>query len=294
MASDDGFGFSPRRTGAAARGGGGGTSYADYKAQQEADEEDAERATVFKPGQTRLQEPGYLRGLPAGPITRSPYYSEHSRQHPGRFPPRYFDGDESDPGRMPPHHIANLQRLLVDAGLLDNPRWGFWDRASQGAYQTALAESNRNDVDVQTLLTTYADSAAMAEQEARGPYVPSEPLTLRTTHPDDLKLMFRDVSAKALGVAWTDRQIDELVNAYNWQEIAVQADAYSQNVERERQLYETGATDITQITEKSLPSPENYAIAEAKRRDPAGFQAAEIGEEGGYADAFFGALGGFG
>jgi hypothetical protein len=203
---------------------------------------------------------------------------------------RYFDGDETLPRGIPPHNIAALQRMLVEAGLLKNPRWGFWDPASQNAYQTALAGANSSGTDVQSYLTTYAEAVALGTQEARAPFQ-APALELRTTNKQDLHRVFRQAVTELLGVGWTDKQIAELVDAYGWQEIAVQTDAYSQMVERERQLYETGTSDIKQINQVSAPSPETFIENEARRRDPGGFQATQVAED--YAPAFFDALGGY-
>jgi hypothetical protein len=243
---------------------------------------------MFRPGQRPEEEPALPRRL----ATYAHGYSYSQGRYPGGVP-RYYDGDEMGPASLPPHNIAALQRMLVDSGLLDNPRWGYWDRASEEAFQRALSESNQQGTDVETLLTTYSEASAMAEQEAKGPYVPSEPLTLRTTNKSDLNKVFREAVVGQLGVGWSDSQIRELVDAYNWEEIKVQADIYNQNMQREKQLWETGTTDIKQVTEGSVPNPQTFLEEQVRRRDPGGVQAADIGEQGGYADVFFDALGGY-
>lgn len=285
--------FDPRAIGArvggqvrGGGGGGGGGDFEDFLDKFGAQTEDGgKRATTFKPGQTPEEMPALPRRL----ATYAHGYSYSQGAYPGGVP-RYFDGDETLPARLAPHNIAALQRMLVESGLLSNPRWGFWDTASEEAYQRALSESNLKGTDVQTLLTTYAEAAAIGEQETRPPFV-APALELRTTNKADLNRVFRQAVTEMLGVGWTDKQIAELVDAYGWEEIRVQADAYQQMVARERQLYETGTSDIKQINQVSAPSPETFIEQEARRRDLGGFQATQVAED--YAPAFFDALGGY-
>jgi hypothetical protein len=279
VARDDGFGFSPRRTGSSVRrstrrGGGGsrGGEFEDFLeefgAQTEDDEEKKTRALPRHPGSYRM-------GLPMG---------EHSRLS------RYFDGDEALPASLAPHNIAALQRMLVEANLLDNPRWGFWDAASQEAYKTALHEANRSDTDIQTLLTTYQEAAAVGELEAKGPFQ-APALQIRQHNKDDLRSLFRDAAVKLTGMGWSHEDVERAVNAFVAEETRIQTDAQTQMIERDRQLYETGSTDINQITEVDIRSPELFIEDEARRRDPGGFRATQVAED--YAPAFFDALGGF-
>lgn len=273
MARDDGFGFDPRRTGQAARKrrGSSASSFQDFLAQQDSDEE-TERDKDFVP---QLPSRGTLAA----------YNERELRYGAGR--PRYFKGSEGDPGRLPPHNIAAIQRLMVDANLLSNPRWGFWDPESEEAYRQALREANATGVDIETLLTTYADAAAMAEQQAKGPFV-APPLQFRVHNEKDVQSAFRKAIVEHLGEGWTQEQINAAAASYRAHEIGVQRDAQMQMIARERQLYETGATDIEEITEVDAMSPDTFIEEEARRRDLAGYQANQIGRD--YAPAFFAAL----
>lgn len=270
------------------RGEGGTVTLDDVRAELEDAEEGGRRSPyAFRPGQTPEQEPNRFR-LPI-PGRGTGLYSEHS-QPGGRAYPRYYAGDEWTPSRTPPHNVAALQRALVDAGFLEDPSYGRWDRASAHAFEQAMVRANAEGVDVEALLLNYADARAMAEQEAKGPFVPSA-LELTTTNPKDLERLFRDVSAELLGVGWSAPEVQELVQAYNWHEVQVQRDAQERMIERERQLWETGETDIEEITKVSPMSPQTFAETEARKRDLGGFQATQIAED--YAPAFFEALGGF-
>lgn len=293
MAVDDWF--DPRGTGRAVakkrRGGstGGSSSFAEFMASPQGraltggDEESGRRSTTFKPG----QRPEDMPNLPRRLATYAHGYSYSQGGYPGGVP-RYFDGDEMMPGRLPPHNIAAVQRLLVDSGLLDDPRWGFWDASSQEAYQRALSEANGKGVDVQTLLSTYADAAAMAEAEAREPFQ-APALQIRQHNMKDLESVFRKSVTELLGVGWSQADISRAAKAFVGEETRIQTEAQLRNIERERQLYETGETDIDQITEVDIPDPNLFIEREAERRDPGGFKATQVATD--YAPEFFAALG---
>jgi hypothetical protein len=126
------------------------------------------------------------------------------------------------------------------------------------------------------------------------PFVPPA-LRVRTTHKDDLRTVFRAAVRDKLGAGWTDAQVDELVDAYNWKEIQLQTEAYDQEVDRMRQEFEFegGGPEPSAgvISEVNAPSPENFLDTELRKRDPSGYAAGQIGEE--FAPAFFDALGGY-
>lgn len=279
MAEPDrgGFGFDPRAASRAAQRarsgeGGGSSSFEDFRRTFGADEEDTERDKDFVPR------------LP-GRATLAAYNEPKFQYGAGR--PRYFRGDETDPGRLPPHNIAAIQRLMVDANLLNDPRWGFWDPESEEAFRQVLREANAMGVDAETLLTTYADAAAMAEQEAKGPFQ-ADPLVFQVHNEKDVQNAFRKAIVEHLGEGWTQEQINAAAASYRAEEIRVQRGAQEQMIARERQLYETGGTDINEITQVDVPSPDVWIEEEARRRDMAGFQANEIGSD--YAPVFFQAL----
>jgi hypothetical protein len=271
---DGGFGFDPRRAGARARGGsrsGGATSFQDFMRTFGSDEETE-------------PDKDFVPRLP-GRATLAAYNEPKFQYGAGR--PRYFRGDETDPGRLPPHNIAAIQRLMVDANLLNDPRWGFWDPESETAYRQVLREANAMGVDAETLLTTYADAAAMAEQEAKGPFQ-ADPLVFQVHNEKDVQNAFRKAIVEHLGEGWTQEQINAAAASYRAEEIRVQRGAQEQMIARERQLYETGGTDIEEITQVDVPSPDVWIEEEARRRDMAGYQANEIGSS--YAPTFFQAL----
>jgi hypothetical protein len=104
----------------------------------------------------------------------------------------------------------------------------------------------------------------------------------------DIQTAFRKAIVEHLGEGWTQEQINAAAAAYRAEEISVQRSAQQQMIERERQLWETGTTDIDEITEVDVRDPNLFIEEEARRRDPAGFQAGQIGNT--FAPAFFQAL----
>jgi hypothetical protein len=205
---------------------------------------------------------------------------------------------------------------LLIAGYLrpdDDFTWGRWDPTTMDAYGTLLSEANMSGMTADAQLREAAmgvRSDQGPEGSGRGhwevdpetgqpawvedPFV-APPLQVRTTNKDELRAVYRSAVRDKLGAGWSDAQINELVDAYNWKEIALQADAYRQEVGRLEQEWQAeggGPAPTTQvISEVSAPSPEAFLDTELRRRDPAGYAAGQIGNE--FAPAFFDALGGY-
>lgn len=260
---------------------------------------------------------------------RDPSYLQYMPTRPGAAretieqTPRYMEGDEWKPASESVDRIIERQQKLVIGGYLD-PDDGFalgrWDGATRKAYQFLLEDANAAGVTADVALYRAAQSIPIGggggggedgEGGGRGrgggwtidpetgelvqipeeQFVP-EPLRLQLPNMDDLRAVFRSAIVDKLGVGMSQSQINEMANAYVAQVTKVQKDAYSQMVARDRELFETGTTDINQITEVDLPNPDIFVEEEARRRDPAGFQATQVAED--YAPAFFEALGGYG
>jgi len=270
-------------------GGGGASTFEQFVQQFGGGEEDG--GTTDR----RAARPYGGERLPKVPLASYAHgYSYAQGRYPGGVP-RYFDGADMLPAGLPPHNIAALQRMMVDSGLLKNPRYGFWDEESQDAYRQALHESNQKGTDVQTLLATYSEVAAAAEAEARGPFV-APALEIKTHNPKDLDAVFRKSVIELLGEGWSQADIERARNAYIAEETRIQTDAQMQQIERLRQEYEYKgggpAPTIDKTTEVVIRDPNLYIEDEAKRRDPAGYQATQIAED--FAPAFFQALQGYG
>lgn len=140
--------------------------------------------------------------------------------------PRYFDGDEWIPAAWSPEKIADLQRSLIAAGLIDlssTVRIGVYDDVTRSAFGGLLATSNGSGL---SWTTALASVAAVTAKAGGAPGEASLPVKL--SNPDDLKAIFRKVAIDTLGQGYTDDQLNGLVAAYQSQERAAQTSAYEQ------------------------------------------------------------------
>lgn len=211
--------------------------------------------------------------------------------------PRYFDGDETKPANLHPAHITSIQKAMVNAGLLKSHHvTGIWDVNSSDAYKDVLSVANRQGITDRMALQQM--SAAGLESGAAGgagggegggiigydaegnpiyaPFQAPAPPPLRTTNKKDLAGIFRRAVIDIKGEGWSQEQINELVDAYNWKEIAVQTDLYQDQIAQMKKEYEGGDVTKDFIMEGSVPSPEQFLEDEMMRRDPAGTQAGKI------------------
>lgn len=212
----------------------------------------------------------------------------------GQRRPAYYEDDVLRPATLDPGSIGQLQGALAASGLLGDFRYGIWDDASQDAYRSLLSEANAAGLSAQAMLQHRASSVDMpgaGSENGRGhwemdesgnpvfvedPYV-APPLELRTTNKADLARVFRAAVIDKMGEGWSQEQINELVDAYNWREIQVQTDAYNQQVAVERGDFEGtrgGGGEV--ITAETAPSPEAFLESELMRRDPEGVQAGQL------------------
>ncbi len=153
--------------------------------------------------------------------------------------PRYFSGHELAPNRLDPASIRELQADLVRAGLLTRFRAGIWDPASVKAYGTLLEMANQYGLTDEAMLAQLVaaggpvDFGGGVSGAGGGAGLPQ----MVTTNRDDLRRLFRQTVIDRLGKGWTQEQIDELVDAYQWQEIRVQQQAAERSaMAREAQL----------------------------------------------------------
>lgn len=195
---------------------------------------------------------------------------------PGGIKPRYNQGDEWRPASISPANMVEIQRALATAGLLDPDfRPGFWDRKSADAYSQVLEYANAAGITDQQALQQLAETAVDRQ------YV-NEPLQVHTTSREDLRRLFRTVSADKLGVAYNAAQIEELVDAYQFQEIQVQRENYANEQALKRTAFEQGPEAVAgqEMVSTEAPSPEAFAEAELMRRDPTGVHAGAVVNQG--------------
>lgn len=162
--------------------------------------------------------------------------------------PRYFEGDEFKPAQLGPASIAELQRQMVEAGLLtDSFRLGVWDSATVAAYRDLLSYANASGLTDRQALLRYRAGEQVGEPERA-------PLVIQQSNPEELRRVFRQAVIETLGVGWDRGRIDQAVQAYMAEEARVQREAYD--------LELTGGT-ITNI-----PSPETFIEERARREEP--------------------------
>lgn len=211
--------------------------------------------------------------------------------------PLYYDGDQLRPSMSDPASIGRLQASLAAAGLLEDFRFGVWDKNSQDAYADLLSEANAAGVTWEAQLRNRAASFDFGgggssrsggggggggrwtfDENGEPIFIPDQyvapPLTLRTTNRDDLVRALRTGIIEKMGVGWNQQQIGELADLYIQKEIQAQQDAYNQQVAIERQAFEQGEGSVSGqvITEATVPSPETFLENELKTRDPIGYQ----------------------
>lgn len=193
-------------------------------------------------------------------------------------PPRYVEGDDWAPASLSPEAIAQIQRQMIAVGLIPSDAkitLGFWDNTTREAYRDLLTYANASGLTWSQALKAYGAAGGHA-----GPGGPArQPLTIRTTNPDDLRRVFRAAVINELGQGWSQEEIDKMVASYQGQEASVQRQAYDAG--------ETGGT-VTDVA-----SPQAYAEAEALKRDPSGVAEHNLIESGGPLDAFRQMLGGW-
>lgn len=142
--------------------------------------------------------------------------------------PRYFEGDQWGPGSLPDEARDQLQRALIQAGLLDPKDYqpGVWDAASAAAYRDLLRESNGSGMGWKVNLQRRLDLAAQGLINIKGARKRA-PLTVQLTSPTEIKARADDAAPELLGRKLTDSEVSPFVKAYNDQERLAQTAAYN-------------------------------------------------------------------
>lgn len=173
-------------------------------------------------------DPAYRASVKTTPRGRFGFQKGFTRTT--KVAPRYFVGDEFKPRKnsWTGAQIADLQTKMVKAGLLKKGSFqlGVWDKASIAAYELLLGYANASGKDAtQELMSiTYErEKYGVTDDEA----TKRPPLRLDTTHPDDLRGAFREVTKKMLGRALPDDELEKYISAYNQIEIEKQTEAYN-------------------------------------------------------------------
>jgi len=181
----------------------------------------------------------------------------------GNFKKEYY--------RKPPGELGQLKRRLWEAGMYDasvnweDIRQNDYDDDTRDAWGRALGRAAAF-YDAGRKLTVdevieMARQDAMTEEErlsgkrstTSGP--PRDRLSVRLTHPDDIKTEAMKVSAKILGRGWSEDQLNRFVATFQSMERAAQAQQY-------------GATGEAGGTYTAAPDMATAAENEARRQDP--------------------------
>jgi hypothetical protein len=226
-------------------------------------------------------------GRRVDPRWSNPAYLQYLPTRPGYL--KYFEDDVSAPlmvGRGNPGLIAELQRQLAAVGLIEGkaPR-GVWDPSTENAYRRLLEIANEWGMsDKATLERLLSESVGAVVEEkggtigrgeggtgtgytvdAEGNIVPAAlppfqapALEIRLPNKADTDRIVRRASIDELGRGLPQESIDAISNAYINEVTRLQTEAQTRAIERERQLYETGTTDINQITSVEPPSMEAF------------------------------------
>lgn len=181
--------------------------------------------------------------------------------------PGYFEGDDwSILQGKSPEDVAQIQVLLVNAGLLSNDiPIGAWEQKSATAFRKVLELANRTGVDWGTALLNYASTPTLKDLTGGSTRAP---LTVRLSNPDDLKSVFKQAAYNQLGGKGfvDDAQTQRFVDTYHEQESKAQRAAYN--------AAGSGGT----VTD--APQADTAALDQLKTEDPAAYQASQFATYG--------------
>lgn len=191
---------------------------------------------------------------------------------PGWYNPdgqiRYHDGDQFMGANQSPAEIANLQRSLAQAGLLDAFHMGVWDDPTAAAFEQVLAYANQTGLPWERALRqmlqgdiTTVDENGNLISGAGGGAGGGGQLQIRVSDPATLRATFKQTAAAMRGQALSDQQIENMVAAYQAVERRSQEHAYAASEA-------AGATGRFEIVDP--PDPQTWAEEEVRRIDPSG------------------------
>lgn len=178
----------------------------------------------------------------------------------------YIGSDQWLPSNLPPPGIAQLQSLLVEAGLLDlgeleHDQLGFYDEATRNAYRDLLTRANASGSSWENTLTRLRQNPAATSRRPSGR--DRAPFAAQVTHPEDIKRGLSDYFREALGSgAIAPEKIDDMVKAYQGQQVASQQSAYNASI---------GGGTVTEPMDF-----ETFADTQAKIADPTAYDSRKV------------------
>lgn len=172
----------------------------------------------------------YIGGFPPGYRATSPSVGADQRSGgwhsvSTQLTPRYHVGDEWRPLRnsWSPSQIADLQRKMVDAGLLKKGTFqlGSWDDASRAGYVELLTEANASGGDAGSVLTQLQTNRKMfGATSQKSPFQPV------ITAPEDIRAMVEATQVKTLGRRLSPAELSAYVTSYQQYQRDVQRQNY--------------------------------------------------------------------
>lgn len=211
----------------------------------------------------RTQDYGAETRAPGGGLQYQP------RPYTELVPARFREGDQYFIYSMTPEQVAALQDRLIAAGLL--PPSAVTSRGFVGpadsdptfaAYEELLAFANQ---------AGYASPTQALDALRKTPVQPAGRAHLppQTSNPDDLRRVFRAAVIDTLGQGWSEDQINGMVDAYQSLEI--------EHANRAAGMQDQVALGVTPGgTLEAPPSPETFAVNQAREADPVGAQASDF------------------
>lgn len=177
----------------------------------------------------------------------------------------YLDSDQWLPANEDPASIAQLQTMLVEAGLLDlddleHEQLGFYDDATRGAFRDLLARSNAGGATWETTLTKMRRNPAAASRRDKGRE--RAPFVAQLTNAADIERGLHEFMREKIGRGLKKDQLAPMVKAYQDQELAAQKALYD--------AQETGGT----VT--APPDFETFADQQAQLAAPTAYSAHKV------------------
>lgn len=178
----------------------------------------------------------------------------------------YRESDTWEPANYDPPTVAQLQSLLVEAGLLDlddldHDSLGYFDDATRGAYRDLLTRSNAAGATWESTLARMRQNPVALDRKPTG--AQRQPFVARVTNPDDLKALIRETLREKSG---TGEVGDDVIAA------AIR-EFQGEEVSQQRALYDMSTAGAAGGTVVDAPDPRMFAERKAQEINPVGYSA---------------------
>lgn len=170
----------------------------------------------------------------------------------------YMEKDVWAPANEPPETVAQLQIMLVNAGLLDPEDFapGHYDGKTRSAYRELLTFANASGATWDETLSRLSQSPFPANTAK------SKANLVQVSNPDDLRTIFRTAARQTLGYGnIDDADLDRMVAAY-------------QGLERQAQTAPDAAAGDVTVT--AAPDPTVFADQQLRTIDPSAYDSRKV------------------